>query len=229
MLFKSQVYTQASGSVGGLTYSRNAGGMYTRGRAMPVNPNTVQQAEVRALMAQLSNTWVNVLSEANRSAWSSYAEATPITNRLGEPINISGLAMFNRTNLPRLQAGLTMVTNGPTIYDLGEFTSPSIDSIDASDSELNLDYNDSDEWASEVGSAMLVYVSRPQNVTINYFKGPYRFAGLIAGAVSPPAPPVSIPLPFSVQAAQRVFIQVRVSRLDGRLSNVFRTGGTVVA
>ena len=47
MLFKSAAFTQASGSVGGLTFAHNRGGMYTRARSIPVNPKTQQTGRCR--------------------------------------------------------------------------------------------------------------------------------------------------------------------------------------
>ena len=48
MKFTSQVYTQASGSVGGLTYSHNRSGMYTRARSTPTDPASTLQLERRS-------------------------------------------------------------------------------------------------------------------------------------------------------------------------------------
>lgn len=226
MKYKSQIVTQASGSVGGTTYSHNASGLYQRARSIPVNPNSPQQAAVRGFQSQLSNHWVNTLSVAQRAAWDTYAQNVLIPNTLGDPVNIGGIAQYIRSNVPRLQAALARVDTAPTIFDLGEFTNPTISAVDAAADEVDVGFTNTDDWAGEVGSAMLVLASRPQNSSVNFFKGPYRFAGLIAGAVVPPTSPATLALPFPVVAGQRVFFQFRVSRVDGRLSGTFRNFGT---
>jgi hypothetical protein len=53
----------ASGSIGGTVHSRNRYGTYIRNRAIPVNPNTIYQQEIRAILAARSQEWrgLNVL------------------------------------------------------------------------------------------------------------------------------------------------------------------------
>jgi len=80
-------------------------------------------------------------------------------------------------------------------------------------------FEDTDEWLDETGSAMLVLTSRGQGPAINYFKGPFRYAGSILGDdTTPLTSPQNITIAFTVAADQQVFSQFRVSRADGRLS-----------
>ena len=218
MKIKSQLITQASGSIGGLTASRNKGGMYFRARAIPTNPNTVYQQAIRSLVAQLTSAWTNVLNDAQRLLWTWYAEQVPLIDTLGEPRNIPPLSHYVRSNVPRLQAGLARVDDGPTVYNLGEYTAPAISDVDSGDSNSDVTFDNGDDWAGEVGSSMLILFSRGMNPSINYFKGPFRYAGKINGALTPPTSPATITLPFAVETGQKVFMQARVSRADGRLS-----------
>lgn len=227
MKFKSQVLTQASGSVGGLTYSHNRGGLYTRARAIPVNPATPQQVAVRGFMVTLATAWVGTLTQVQRDAWDLYALLVPLPDSLGDPRNVGGLGMYVRSNVPRLQAGLARVDAGPTIFSLPTFTNPDIASITAP-TALSLIFNNGDGWANEAGGAMLVYGSRPANLSINFFKGPYRFASAILGdATTPPTSPAAIAMPFILTAGQKAFVQARVTLADGRLSGTFRGAGIV--
>lgn len=229
MKFKSSVYTQASGSVGGLTYSHNRGGMYTRARTIPTNPSSAYQAVIRGFVAALTSAWNDTLSAAQRAAWDVYAENVPMLDSLGESRNIGGLGHYVRSNVPRLQAGLDRVDDGPGTYNLGEFTNPTIDAVDATADEIDVGFTAGDDWVGEDGAALLVLCSRPQNPGINYFTGPYRFADSIDGdSGTPPTSPASLTLPFSVVAGQKIFAQFRVSRADGRLSLPFRLGDTAV-
>jgi hypothetical protein len=60
-------------------------------------------------------------------------------------------------------------------------------------------------------------------VSVNFFKGPYRYAGRINGAVSPPVSPQNVTWPFVVAVGQKVFAQFRCILADGRVSSTFRT------
>jgi hypothetical protein len=216
--FKSALVTQGSGSVGGLTLSHNKGGMYFRSRALPTNPGTVYQTAVRAIMAQLTALWANTLTSAQRAAWSDYALNTPIINKLGEAKPIPGLAMYVRCNVPRIQAGLTRVDDGPTTFGLPDLTPPGITSITAATGVMVVTFEPTDAWAAAADGGLLILTSRGQGPGINYFKGPYRYAGKIEGATTPPTSPQNINVAFTVAAGQQVFVQMRVTTADGRLS-----------
>jgi hypothetical protein len=223
MLFKSPVYSQASGSIAGIVYSHNRGGLYTRARSVPVNPNTVQQQAVRNAMLTLSTRWQGVLTSAQRTEWETYAINVPLVGPTGDTRNVGGIGMYNRSNVVRVQSGLSVIDPGPVVMSLPTFTIPTL-TVAAATDLITVTFTNTDGWAGEVGGAMLVYASRPQSPTINFFKGPYRYAGRINGAVSPPTSPATIALPFPVTVGNRIFLKVEVVRADGRLSSPFRTG-----
>lgn len=226
MKFKSQVYTSVSGSVGGLTYSRNAGGMYTRGRAVPTNPKTAQQQAVRNAFGSLTGQWSNTLTPTQRAAWAVYAANVPLADKLGDSRLVSPIAQYLRSNTPRLQAGLTAVQTGPTNYTLAELTNPTATGV-ASTGVISIGFTNSDGWAIAAGGSLLVYVSRPQSVGVVFFNGPYRYAGRINGASTPPTSPGTVSAPFALTAGQQVFVRCIATNADGRLSAEWR--GTFLA
>lgn len=227
MKFKSALVTQASGSVGGMTAAHNKGGLYLRARATPTNPATAQQIAVRNFLATLTTAWQETLTAAQREAWATYAENVLIPDRLGEPRNIGGIGHYVRSNVPRLQAGLTRVDDGPTIFDQATFTTPTLNAGD--DESLTVNFTDTDAWVDETGAAMLVYASRQQALSINFFKGPYRFVDSIDGDdTTPPTTPASPTSPFGLDTGNKQFYQVRVTRADGRLSPIVRTSALIV-
>ncbi len=228
MKFKSQVYTETSGSIGGITYSHNRGGLYTRARAIPVQPNTTQQQAVKGYFAQLAARWFEVLTQAQRDAWSAYSAAVPMPGPLGDLRDIGGRQMFQAANVLRLQSSLSVVDAGPVELYLPTFTAPTI-AADASDDDCDVTFTNTDDWAGEVGGAMLIYISRPTNQGVLSFKGPYRYAGKIAGAVSPPSSPATLTLPFPIGSTNRLYAKVGIVRADGRFSSPFRLGCTVAA
>lgn len=224
MKFKSQLVSQVSGSVGGVTGAHNQGGLYFRSRAIPTNPQSAQQTAVRNALSTLSTAWSSTLTQSQRDAWETYQQNVTLTDALGEPRSVGAIGMYNRGNVPRIQAGLPRVDDGPTTFDLGSFTTVSIASPSSgSPYTVDIDFDSSDAWAQEDDAAMLVYLSRQQNSGINFFKGPYRFAGQIDGDSSTaPTSPATIQAPFSGAAGNAVFGYVLVTRADGRLSPLQR-------
>ena len=124
MKITSQTFTKASGSMAGMTASRNSGGMYLRGRAVPVNRNTAQQQAVRTSLAQLTTLWQTTLTAVQRAAWATYAANVTVVNSLGANINLSGNNWYVAVNQPRLQAGLARIDTAPTTFNTGSLTQP---------------------------------------------------------------------------------------------------------
>lgn len=219
MLFKSPVYSQASGSVAGLVYSHNAGGMYVRARATPTNPNSEPQQAVRDALRVLNDRWTFELTNVQREAWNNYAFNTPTLNRLGESTTKTGQNMYIRGNVSRLQAGLPVADAAPVVFDTGSFTEVGPLIADASADTISIGFSDLDAWANEDDAAMLVYMGRPQNKTRNFGKGPFQLLTAILGdSGTPPTSPVVAASLFPLAEPQKVFLQVRVTRADGRLS-----------
>jgi len=201
MLFKSQVYTQASGSIGGTTYSRSPSGMYTRARAMPVNPQTARQIAVRNAMSMYSQMWHSALTQVQRDQWDVYAEQVLLTNRLGDQFQGSGQNHFIRANVPRSQANdqltlataLTPILNAPTTYLLPTIGTIDVTAISAAADLMQVAFDDSAPWVNNPENAILIYMGRPRTASRKFFKGPYRIVGVIQGdAGAPPTSPATI-------------------------------------
>lgn len=219
MLFTSQIVSAASGSVGGLTASRNSGGNYFRARTVPTNPNSPAQDDVRTKFGTLVNRWVNTLTQAQRDLWQTYADNVPIIGPLGNSRLVSALNQYLRSNTPRRRAGLARVDVAPTVFDTGDFTAVTSPAADVTMQQVQFAFTDTDDWVGEDGASMLVYVGIPQNPTINFFRGPFRFAGRVDGdSVTPPTSPAAIATPFAFVAGQKVFFRVVVTRADARYS-----------
>lgn len=212
-----------------MTASHNRGGMYFRARAIPVNPSSTAQQGVRNSLSVLTARYVETLTPAQRASWELYADNVTVTDKLGDERTLSGINWFVGANALRAVAGRPVVDAGPTVFALADFTEPSIDAPSEATQTFDLNYDNTDAWANEVGGGMAVFVSRPQNPSINFFKGPYRFAGQVIGAATPPTSPATISVPFPITEGQKLFVQLRVFRADGRYSSTFRTGDTVAA
>ncbi len=230
MLYKSAIITNGSGSLGGITASHNAGGAYFRARTVPTDPGTPEQNEVRQLFGVLQNRWINTLTEAQREGWTTYAANVSKTNPLGDPIFVSGANWYVGNNVSRRQAGLARVDDAPSIFDIGDFTDPVYTALSEATQQVLVGFEVADDWVGEDGSAMLVFMSRPQNQTVNFWKGPYQLAGIILGNLAlPPTSPATVDAPFAFVADQRIFVRTRVTRADCRLSQSVRDFELAVA
>jgi hypothetical protein len=130
--------SDARGSVGGTVFSRNTGGAYTRQRVAPINRNTPKQTVVRQNFAGNSKMWSATLTADQRQAWTLFAQANPVPNRLGDSIILSGLAMFNGLNQTLSQILAPPVLDAPS--DLSVPTLASVNNVlaDSSVPEINL-------------------------------------------------------------------------------------------
>lgn len=228
MKYKGTIISEASGRLGGIVFSHNRGGPYIRAGAIPTNPSTTQQQVVRSAMAGLTSRWQDTLTQGQRDGWDNYALNVPIPNAQGDPINVGGLGMYARSNVSRIQAGLVRRDFAPATLNLGSFTPPLVTGFDPDLQTIDLSFTEADEWVTETGAAMLVYISRGLPTSINFFKGPYQFAGLIAGdSSSPPTSPATIAAPFAFNSTDQLRVQVRVSRNDGRLSSANQATGSL--
>jgi hypothetical protein len=218
MLFKGTIIAAASGSMGGLTFSRGKGGPYIRTRANPIHPGSVYQEAIKAAFSQLSVAWQDQLTPAQRAGWDAYADQVSLVNRMGDPIFVTGANMFIRSNTGRLQAGGPRVDNAPVIYTLGEFTAPSY-AVTAASNDVMVTHESLDAWANEDDGLLLIFASVPKSPTINYHNGPYRLIGTILGnSVTPPPNPANFALTAPIALGQRTFFAATASRADGRYS-----------
>jgi hypothetical protein len=128
--------------------------------------------------------------------------------------------MYIRNNTARLRAGETPYTAAPLTAGGASLTTPTIDDAIASNTTIDLGFNDADSWANDDDGLLIVQLSRQQSPTINFFKGPFCFAGTVEGNnTTPPTSPAAIASPFGETwvAGQRVFARV-VASVEGRIS-----------
>lgn len=230
MLFKSTIVGSGSGSVGGITISHNRGGLYIRLRSIPTNPNTTFQQAVRGFMSQLNVLWSTTLTASQRAEWDAYADAVPLPNPLGDPRNVGGKGMYIRANVPRLQAAMARIDDGPANHTLAALSNPIVANASEATANYEVSFINTDDWANDDAGGLLVWSSRAINVTRNFFKGPYRFAGLVAGnSTTPPTSPATVPSPFPLTEGFNVHVRVAAVEGDGRVSSDFRLFDSIAA
>jgi len=228
MKWTGSFVTAGSGSIAGCTFSRNRAGSYIRSRVVPVNPGSSYQNTVRAAMATLVAQWSSTGMDALRAAWDAWAYATEQSGWGGRTYKMTGQNAFIAMNAPRLQCGYAVITAAPTINAGAVLTPPAIVSATGSSEVLSISFTNTDGWALNATGALLVFVGRPQNASVNFFKGPYRYMGKIPGAASPPTSPLPITSTFPFAAGQNIFAQFRSVQSDARISSTQRTNKIAV-
>lgn len=230
MKYKSSLISVASGSLNGSTFSHNRFGAYIRNRTTPVNPSSQRQQDVRAVFTSLAADWSEVLTQAQRDAWTLYGENVETINNFGDPIHLTGINMFMRSNTVLLQAGLPQVNAGPTTFSL-----PSIDpTVVATASEgtqlISVAFDDTLDWLDEDDASMTLLMASPKGAGVDFIGGPFRFAGQLLGdAITPLTSPQTVAVPFAIAELQKSQIQARITRADGRVSSPFRDTFEVAA
>ncbi len=218
-----QGVSQIRGKIGGTVFSRNRGGAYARNFVVPTNPGSPAQVAIRGIVTFLVNKWNVVLSPAGREGWDDYAANVPMVNKVGAEIFLTGQQHFIRSNVPRKQAGFVQIIEAPQIYDLGIFTTPTMDIPNGIAKEVDININITDDWANSDTGLMTVSTSVQQNPTINYWKGPYLFGDSIDGdSAVPLVSPVTVDTAFRYNPGNKCFAQIRVLQGDGRMSTPVR-------
>jgi len=218
------------GSIAGTTFARNSYGAYARGRTKPINPNTALQQGIRSIMLALTTAWSNTLTAANRAAWDVYAASIDWQNRLGETVKLTGFNHFIRSNLTLLNGDLAQVNAGPVTLSLPTSDQTLAVAVSEATQLCTVTFADTADWCDTAGSGLLLYAGQPVNVTRNFFKGPYKLAGCIAGSVgTPPSTGDTIANPYQVAEDMKQFFYARIAHADGRVSNPFQVSCDVAA
>lgn len=103
-----------SGSVAGVTSSRNRFGQYRRSRAIPVNPSSSAQGVQRARLSAASAAW-RALTSAQRAGWNDLAAGITRTNSLGQSYNMTGHMCFVSCYADCSAAGVAVLSDAPAV------------------------------------------------------------------------------------------------------------------
>jgi hypothetical protein len=218
MLFTSPAFSQASGSLAGIVFSHNRGGMYTRARSTPTDPASTRQQIMRAIMGALAGIWGQTLTPAQRAGWNTYGANVAMTNRLGQTVYLTGQQHFLRSNTARYQAGMGYLPDAPEIYDLGTFTPPTIGGTDATAQDFEVEFTNTDDWAGAATGAMLVFQGKSIGPGRAFYRGPWRYASKQLGAGTPPTSPLTVGAAYPMTEDNLMWLQIRFTQQDGRLS-----------
>lgn len=167
-----------SGSVAGVTASRNRYGQYHRTRAVPVNPNTAKQAVVRQRLSSNAAAWRS-LTANQRSGWTSLGAQIVRADSLGQSYSLSGFQAFASVNGNNLAAGNAIVDDAPAVTSPTGLVSATITLTAAA---MSIAYT---ATPLETGARLFVFAS-PQRSAGRVFEGDYRLIQVSAAAQASP-------------------------------------------
>lgn len=168
-----------SGSVGGVTSSRNRFGQYRRTRAVPVNPNSTKQGVVRARLSANAAAW-RTLTDAQRSGWSDLGNSMTRTDSLGQSYNLTGFQAYCSVNNNLDASGDAAVADAPALGTPDALLTMTITLTAAS---FSVAYT-----PTPLGAAARLFVfASPQRSAGRNFEGDRRLIFVSAAAAASPA------------------------------------------
>lgn len=220
MLIRFGLGGQLSGSVGGVVASHNRSGQYLRNRSVPVNPNSVRQQEARNAFGEASIAWRS-LTASERTNWEAYAVETPVLNKFGESINVSGNSMFIRTNAFLIGAGASLIETAPVVPGLSSLGAVSGITIVSASGTYTITLSTGGNEAQELA---IVQIGPSLSAGKKYFRGPYTLAAIASTLTGTSIATAGLTLPtrYGIPVADgRYGVRVRGVDDAGRLSNVY--------
>lgn len=167
-----------SGSLGGVTSSRNRFGQYRRSRSTPINPNSANQAVVRSRMSLNAAAWRD-LTANQRAGWGSLGSMMTRADSLGQAYTLSGFQAFLSVNNNRLCAGDAVATDAPALSTPDALATATLTLTAAS---FSLAYT---VTPLPTGTKLLLFASPQRSAGRNY-EGDYRLIKVSSAAAASP-------------------------------------------
>lgn len=167
-----------SGSLAGVTSSRNRFGQYRRTRATPVNPNSGFQGVVRARLAINAAAW-RALTVAQRAAWGSLGAMMTRTDALGQVYGLTGFQAYVSVNNNQLAAGNVVLSDPPLLLTPASITTAT---LTLSAAAFSIAFTTTPLGA---GERMFAYASMQRSAG-RTFEGDMRLVAVSAAAAASP-------------------------------------------
>lgn len=113
--------SEMRGKEGGIIYSRNAYGAYTKQKVTPTNPNTQKQQAQRSLMGNLAQAW-RTLTSAQQAAWNNLGDQVTRINVFGDQTTYKGFGLFMRLNRNLTAIGEDAIDDAPSVPEIPVLT-----------------------------------------------------------------------------------------------------------
>ena len=149
---------------------------------MPTQPNTAAQTAIRTAVGAASTAWGATLTDAQRTAWKDFADSYPITDRLGQPLTLTGQQAFVKLNTRLINAGRAQLTEAPTDQNVTDVTSIAV-SIDVNGSVFTVTPTPNTIGANDI---LIVRASPSFSAGKSYFTNLLRDTAFSGGGLAVP-------------------------------------------
>lgn len=168
----------SSGSANGTTWSRNTFGQYTRRRAVPVQPRTPSQLNVRSRLSANAAAW-RALTDAQREGWNALGLMMSRTDSLGTAYTLNGFLAYCSINNNKVAAGDAVVSDAPAIVTPGSLLTVTLTLTSAA---FSIAYT-----ATPLAANTRAFIrASPQQSPGRKFNGDYRLIAVTAAAAASP-------------------------------------------
>lgn len=161
------------GKLGGVVFSTGPYGAYIRKKVSPVQPETPAQTLTRERLTNLAKAWAGELTPAQRGGWKNLASSVTFPDVFGNPQNLSGIALYQKVNLVRLNVGDARLDVAPISLEVRPLLSAELTVAQIGTSILNITVDD----ACEDNEA--IYVRGAINVSpgVSFVQNKLRYFG----------------------------------------------------
>lgn len=169
MLINSNLYSEATGSIGNLTARPSRGGISLIDKITPKITTTTRKSKINQIISDAHKRW-KTLTPAIRHNWNTYAEARPRTDILGNSNTISGLQEFihSATNF-ELDRNFNKYYRIRPPTEIGFNPHPLVRFQERSGGGgLQV------RQGTDTDDLMLFYISNPHNITSNTYRGYWK-------------------------------------------------------
>jgi len=202
--------SELRGKLGGIVFSRNTWGAYIRNKVSPVQPRTSRQNLIRQKMTLMSQRWRDVLTIAQRDAWTAYAVGTNKSPYLGTKAPLTGLIAYIRFNVQWTVMGQTVLDTAPAIP--GEAPMPLMTVTGTVANGVRLTALTP---INAVGDKIDVYSNKPLlSQARNFFNGPWQNRVIVD---SNSVFPVVVVPPAECAVGQRWYLRARYFDATGKV------------
>lgn len=129
------IITQVAGSIGGVTYQRNAAGSIARARVSPAVVGSGKLINAPIATFNLIQAW-RALDQSQIDSWDSFAAAHTRENKFGQTKTLSGFNWFISLNSNLAIVGSSLIEDPPTYTPPDALTYVLVDIIDQTTSPV---------------------------------------------------------------------------------------------
>jgi hypothetical protein len=179
----SALVSEIRGKLNGSVFTKNRSGLALRNKVTPVNRNTPDQSQIKALFTSFNQKW-RTLSEDLQKAWNAAVQDFKRTNIFGDSFTPSGMNLYTELNTNLAVIDQPEITKPPLPVNVPGITSFTLDVDSTVGSEkFTIDFKPT---PTDAGVIHMVYATRCYSAGKRYVKSEYRMIGTIAAASPTP-------------------------------------------